>query len=589
MSIVEVRRVVEYSQFFPSERPIDVDETLRQFNRIELVKIAALISLQYGNLSFPNKYQTIFSEESRIHIPELNKLFEDYSRRVGLKLNESVEICTFRTGLELWRHIFSIPQESFTSEVANQDKEFLLFKVLLSLNEIVVGFKGEIDNLEADELLFLNSFLTNDTNIYDYQKVIQCQAYYFQQLIAFIPSNDLMKNASEQLFARWRIGHWNQYFATILWLCNETNRYKEDRGLGVPIINVDQLTANDTTKLFSPILVDSLSVDVNEYLPYEDDGDTDGRTLNVDYRRFREKPFVRIGDGNYIVINNQLLCERLYNSLYFDFLPFINGKSGSCGYFDYNKDFTEKVLFRNTFFNCLPSSVFTYPNRGGNVSNEQPHEPDFYARTAQSQLILVECKAIKMNGLCRDEGDYKRLLDELREKIVLKTRNLDKSRKEFNRAPEPIGVGQLAYNINSIEDDKFLWDDSIPDEVSYYPILVFDDIRFLQPGLLSLVNRWFYQELHSWEEIELSKVACNPVMIVSINTLYLYDDFIRKKGITRLIDSFLRNEAEYCANTGEYVFNNPMVSFDDYLRHNPYNKKQDVARWLKEFLHAPNS
>lgn len=77
-----------------------------------------------------------------------------------------------------------------------------------------------------------------------------------------------------------------------------------------------------------------------------------------------------------------------------------------------------------------------------------------------------------MNGECRDDGDYGRLLDELHEKIVLKTRNLDKTRKKTKKSPEPIGVGQLINHIDSIEADSFEWDINIPDEVSYYPILV---------------------------------------------------------------------------------------------------------------------
>ena len=73
---------------------------------------------------------------------------------------------------------------------------------------------------------------------------------------------------------------------------------------------------------------------------------------------------------------------------------------------------------------------------------------------------------IKMNGEIRDYADYDRLLDELHEKVVLKTRNLDPSRKEFKGIAEPIGIGQIIHHIDSIEADTFKWDKNLPDQVA---------------------------------------------------------------------------------------------------------------------------
>ena len=264
------------------------------------------------------------------------------------------------------------------------------------------------------------------------------------------------------------------------------------------------------------------------------------------YRRFRAKPFVKLKDNaGFIVINNQLLCERLFNSLYFDFLPLIDGKKKSFGYFDYNKDFIEKVLFRNTFFNCIPYNYYTFPTRKSHCFLEGPHEPDFYTRTKHGELILVECKAIKMNGECRDDGDYVRLLNELHEKIVIKTKNLDKSRKEYKGKPEPIGIGQLIYHIDAIEANEFQWDPNIPDEVIYYPILVFEDVKLVQKGILSMINRWFIEEIKKEKELSLKDIACMPVMVVSINTLYLYNKLLSRKGLTHIIDIFVKENIAF--------------------------------------------
>ena len=136
------------------------------------------------------------------------------------------------------------------------------------------------------------------------------------------------------------------------------------------------------------------------------------------------------------------------------------------------------------------------------------------------------------------------------------------------------------HHIDSIDADDFRWDANIPDEVCYYPILVFEDVKLVQKGILSLVNRWFYEELKKNDKIEIS-AAIMPVMVVSINTLYLYDDLLRKRGLTRVIDSFVRENTEHDANTGQYDIP-AMADFDEYLRLNPFNKSNDIAKWYNK-------
>lgn len=352
---------------------------------------------------------------------------------------------------------------------------------------------------------------------------------------------------------------------------------------------MDKIKSNDETKLFSPSLLEYLSINEDEYIPYLDDENASKVDLNVDYRKFRSKPFVKLKDGSgYLVINNQILCERLFNSLYFDFFPYINGKKGSCGFFDYNKEFIEKILFRQTFFNCLPTNCVSFPDRNSREMSEKPNEPDFYARTKRAELIIVECKAIKMNGECRDDGDYIRLLDELHEKIVFKTRNLDKNRKACSLQPKPIGIGQLIKHIDSIEADAFEWDENIPNDVSYYPILVFEDVRLLQPGFFSILNRWYYEEIAKMPEMILTDMDCKPIIPVSINTLYLHDNLIHKKGLPNIIDSFIDRNATFDKLTGKYNINE-LADFDDYLRKYPFNKSNDIEKWLHKVMKKLNS
>lgn len=573
--------MIEYSNFFVGEKPIDIKATLKRYNRNTLVRMAAILSLHYGNMYWPDPKNTLFSESSKKHIPYLNKLFKAYYEREKLSPGQKVEVLTYRTSLELWRQIFAIRVDEFKNDVDKSDVEFLLFKVVLAINEKIVSFKERKEQYELDELIFLNSFLTNDSNNYDLQNVFQPQLYYFYQLINFIPTNEVLRKATEVLFGNWGIENWQQYYTTIFIIAHETNEYIKKKDNGLPVITPTWIDTNH--KFISSSLLEHLYIDEEDYIPYEDE-DAAKKEINVDYRRFRSKPFVKLKDGSgYVVINNQLVCERLFNSLYFDFLPLINNGKSSVGFFDYNKDFIEKVLFRNTFFNCLPSKCFTFPKRD-EERDEEPHEPDFYCRTKNAELIVVECKAVKMNGECRDDGDYHRLLDELHEKIVRKTRNLDPTRKPHKGDSEPIGVGQLIHHIDSIEADTFQWDTNIPNDVSYYPILVFEDIKLVQKGILSMVNRWFNEDVKKeWNELDLASISFKPIMVVSINTLYLYDDLLQKRGLTNVIDSFVKQYAKQNPKTGEYEID-ALADFDEYLRLNHFNKRGDMEKWQKNLL-----
>lgn len=588
MNGIEIKRVIEFSDFFPDESPLDITSVLKTFSRDTLVRMATLLSLQYGNMFFPNNEYTLFSHYSQKHMDFLNKQCSSYFKRIGLPSDGQVVLCTFRTSLELWRNIFAIKIEEFQATIASEDEELTLFKIILALNEKIFKFTHSLE-LEkemssVEENIFLNSFLTNDCNNYDFQAILQTQIYYFKTLIDYIPQNPVLLKASERLLSQWGISSWKEYFSTILFLAHETEKYRVNNPKGIPVINVEQISKRDQTGYFSPTLIENLSIDENEFIPYDENGNAYQRDNNIDYRIFRSKPFVKLeNSSDYVIVNIQLLCERLFNSLFFDFSPLINGKDENIGFFNFNKDFTEKILFRNTMFQCIPEKTYTFPTRDFYNTKEDKDEPDFYARK-NGNLLIMECKSIKMNGAIRDKGDYKQMMENLLNKLALKTYNIDPNRQEFKKQQKPIGIGQLVKHIDSIEADTFQWDANIPNDVAYYPILVLEDIRFFQPGLLSILNKNFIEVAKVFPDLELNDIAYRPVMAISINTLFLYDNLIRKRGLTNLIDAFLEKEAtidEY----GNYKLL-PLADFDAYLRKNSFNKSVIIGKritdWLKD-------
>ena len=73
-----IRRVLEYSEFFKDSSPIDIPATLKLYSRNTLLRMAAILSLHYGNMHFPDNERSLFSDCSKKHILHINELFQLY-------------------------------------------------------------------------------------------------------------------------------------------------------------------------------------------------------------------------------------------------------------------------------------------------------------------------------------------------------------------------------------------------------------------------------------------------------------------------------------------------------------------------------
>lgn len=569
METIKVVQVVEYSQFYPDEDSIDIPGVLKTFDRVSLIKMATLLSVHYGNLYLPNDRDTLFSAVSSKYKDELNWRFSEYYKRIGLKSGVQVVLTTFRTSLELFRNIFAIKSDPYQSAIADEDQEVMLFKVILSLNERIMRYdKSPWSSLE--KMVFINRYLNNDCNDFDFQSVMASQIHYFKTLIDSVETTLALKKATDNLLVQYGISSWQEYFATILYLAFETEKYRKNKELGLPIVKSDALLRNDTTGLISAKLLDYLSIAADEYIPYNEDNGQTCEGNNTDYRCFRSKPLIRLPDGaSYLVTNIQLVCERLYNSLVFDLVKHLEG-------FDFNNEFVEKTLFRKTMFRCLDKDAYSYPSSCEVNHQETNGEPDFYVRKG-IRLVVMECKAVKVNGTIRDKADVEKLLGDLKQKLACKTQEIN-SNKECKK-PKLKGVGQLAKHIDSINKNTFRWDKAIPGDAVCYPVLVLEDPRILQPGLLKMLNSWF-DEIIKEQGFAFDKTECRPVMAVSIHTLFLYDDLIRSKGLPSLIDEFLQGHAKQEQDDSL----SPLADFDGFLRSKQFCKSDYIGRELATWL-----
>ena len=197
--------------------------------------------------------------------------------------------------------------------------------------------------------------------------------------------------------------------------------------------------------------------------------------------------------------------------------------------------------------------------------------PDFYIREKDS-IILFECKGIKINGSIRDKADMDEFINVLKTKLLLSAQNIDPTRKTKSKT-ELVGISQLVNSIEAIEDYEFEEDDKIPSDVSYYPVIVFEDSKLAQIGMMGLLNKWYRQYLL---ERGLTEQVCNPVIAMSVSTLYLFSDKFRIFGFQKIFDEFISTNT-IDSKTDQI---SPFADFDWYMR-----KRYKIAKHIQhEFV-----
>ena len=562
---ITIEKILEFHDLFPEEKEIDISSVLKKYNKKYLVLSSNVLSHNYGRAYIPDKNNTFFSSHSEKHLEDLNNRFEQLTKKSGQKI---FCYCTTKTSLELMRIIFSIPINEYKNDGDIEDFEYDLFRVILQINENLMSFNSTNEQNLAT-FSFLNFFIMNDISGQDARGVFIRQVQYYSILSEFIETYPACDKAKEIFYKSAGITKMSDYAKTWLALIVLDFEYQKKQEKGCPVIDLNRLQDVDGT--LNIAVLDFLSINLNEHIPYNNTK-IKNRDNNVDYRVFRSRPLIKIDDNKYIIYCFPILVERLYNSLFFDLKD-----SFKDAFNFYNKDFVEKVLFQPQVLQCLNEKITSkiYPSREmilcGDKIKEEDNQPDFYLRE-NDNLILFECKAIRINGELKDKSDIDELLSILKNKLYCSKENIDKSRGKKKKA-EQVGVTQLVHQMKIIDIDSFKWDNNIPDEVAYYPVIVLEDPRFVVPGLSYIINSW-YQSLI---EQEFPEQMCHPIVVMSIDMLMLYSHIFKAEGFHNVFDKYFKQAVCYSANGVTWTFD-PLADFNVFMQEkyklSPQKKEQ---------------
>ena len=540
--IVNTTAVIGFSDFFPFQR-LDIVKELKRYDRDKLIKAVSILGINYKNACFPDT--TFFSGISVKYIKEINKRFNRFKKNKGV---DKAYFCTYKTSMELLRYVFSIPYEEFEDTIDKTDFEYNLLRILLKINEQLFDSYDKRSLHENLPLaLYALRYSTNDLVIPNFNHVFFTQMYYGRLLFGFLTTNNKAKqHLYDKFLQEFGINDWQEYVSTILVLYSVFTCFQKEVNKGLLPVKIEMF-ADEVRHLVNENVLVKMTLGTSEYIPY-DSVDNEDRNNNIDYRLFRSKPIVKDKNGDSYLYNLQVFVEQLYNSVVFSLKDLWTVPKENFFAF-YNKHFVEEYLFHRTMLNVVTNSQYFYPTKETILSEEEYNEkkdaPDFYIREGVN-LFLFECKGIKINGRFKEmRGDLTPLYEELKKKLYGYTDNKGKEVYE--------GVRQLVKHIKNIENDDdgntFPWDNNLPNDVCYYPILVLEDPKLIQWGLMSIINEWFYEEMISKGLIE---VAHRPIVLVSIDILFLYDDLFRRKGLGYYIDSFLLDNGIKQMEDGRY-------------------------------------
>lgn len=555
-------QVLEFQNLFSEEPDFQEETILKRYSRELMIEVVDTLCANYGNPIIRDLYDPSFCFFSKINATLKSKL---NNRLLRYKLESGInKVCVFtlRTSLELLKLTFAIPPECFENQLLTPEFEYDIFRVILHINQRLFAFQRDA-TASLSQMLFFQSYAYNDFVNFNEQQIMSKQLAFVCQLVTFLDENHNGQIIRNAICKKYEIDSLKEYIMTLLGLYTLYRERKKQQKEGVCYLTC----VDSNMRYLSKSIIDKKSIYINDIIPY---GSTDrnNRTSNDDYRMFRSHPMIQVDDSKYVIYCWPLLCESLYNSLYFDMHE---ACPKNIDFFNlYNKEFVEHSLFHRMMWKCINCNVVLHFPKSGDVSQkgEKHNQPDFYLEDNEAAFIF-ECKSIKLNGCIKDQLDIQNLVDEIKLKLYKSNRNIDANRKVKNKC-ENVGVTQLCQYIDDLENNNVQWKNNIKQSDLYYPVLVLEDEKLAQCGMMGLLNELYREEVKD----KKYQLKCKPLIVMSLRNMIFYAEIFKEMGFKRIFDDFL------VKNTQNEIVN-PDADFDWYMSQT-FQVPESTTKQLRE-------
>lgn len=254
--------------------------------------------------------------------------------------------------------------------------------------------------------------------------------------------------------------------------------------------------------------------------------------VNADFLSLRAKPLYQVDPGEYEIICPAFLIETIYKGLYFKLsalndaatpklLGTLNFRGTYCNLFSeqYLLNSLLNELFARGGVHFSGSEILA----GQYFAGTGDSEPDYYFRSGRNTL-LVESKDVLLRKEARAGDNFNSYVEEVRKKFYY-----DHDRRG---RVEKKAVLQLIGNVERVLTTGMPFDPGcLPAEAIVHPLLLVHDRQFNLPGLNSLVNTWFQQELAKLAATGLPVERVRPLVVLDVDTLLALREPLQRRRI----------------------------------------------------------
>jgi len=535
--------LVSFSEVF-EEPPQSLSIYLTGISRSKLLNASAFFLGFSNHDSEFDDYKQFLSMFFRQENSQIaNEIFLKLNR-LQEKAQSELVIVNPLTILQLFEFCF----ENLTDEESQTETEveINIFKAILLLNEqniskqniALTSSKVAPENLKLAALSFSQTFPYSELINYDSSEVLNGQMIKSVFLFEFLQSNPKTNVLLISFLKHFDCPDWQYFLKSIFPLSFAVVQTKQEAHVDIVIEKGEKF---DITCEF----LEKLSVTDTEELD------------DYDFSKIRSKPFYKVSDGVYRIINGLFVMEMIHKGIFFKLAEINNNlpeenkiKNFRSFYCD---EFSEKYLLYK-----LLNSI--YKNRYIEYSGEKikelgvTAEPDYYIRNG-NHLFLFESKDILINSSIKSSYDYSLYEPEFKKKLYFEIKD-DKIQKK--------AVLQLINNIEAILTRKLEFDTNYKaTSIHIYPLLILHDRQFNVAGLNLIVNSWFQEELQKLKGKGIFIDKVKPITIIDIDTLLFHQDIFRNRilKLNQILDDYFK-----------------FITFDQNRK---YNNEDHVRKYAK--------
>ncbi len=482
----------------------------------------------------------------------------DVMHRIQLRCNPDVEyvFLPLQTTLRMLRMAYDIPATQ--ADQISDDFELQLFKTILVINEQEVQSYRLPDNVAG--IVFVQTLITYPSSftLKTYKERTFLQSYSALQFFRFVESklatDSALRTIYDAFLAQYGVSCGIEYIRTMTGVITMTKWV---------VGKMQGDFSNDVDGILKRQLVESLTIDLNTQFVNQA-----GRNNNVDYRKFRDKPFIRDEKGNIAVVWMEALIDRLYNSLYFDFGE-INRRLNMHYAIPqlFTNEFAEKYMFQKLMGYANGQSMYSALYN----TQEQENGKADYVLVKDNVTIVFECKDIKILGEVIETRDGVEILEEYRNKLYSETYDTRNGERRYHNAT-PKGVGQLINYMSQIRTGDPYYTGTREDSI-IYPVLVLSDYKLLQRGFQQIADKWY-------EERENKSENDRPLIVMSFITLMKSYPLFRVNGFEHYFDMY----RTYIASEHNPANLDRYMTFDEYMQ--DFGEHMDIEELRNEFIEA---